>query len=87
VPQPVEFFAEPDDPSENLVRQAMVTPFTPVYNMTGQPVINLPLYWTAASIPIGVSLVGRPAGEADLIALSAQLEAARPWAWRHPPCW
>jgi amidase len=34
-----------------------------------------------------VMLVGRPAGEAALLALSAQLEAAAPWADRHPPMW
>jgi amidase len=32
-------------------------------------------------------LVGRPADEATLLALSAQLEQARPWANRHPPVW
>ena len=52
--------------------------------MTGQPAVSVPLYWTAAGLPIGTMLVGRPADEATLIALSAQLEAARPWAHRHP---
>jgi amidase len=32
-------------------------------------------------------LVGRPADEATLIALSAELEAARPWRDRHPAGW
>ena len=79
-PQPVGFFAEDGDPRENLRRQTVFTPFTAAYNMTGQPVVNLPLHWTAGGIPIGVSLVGRPASEAPLLALSAQLEAASPWA-------
>jgi Asp-tRNA(Asn)/Glu-tRNA(Gln) amidotransferase A subunit family amidase len=34
-----------------------------------------------------VMLVGRQAGEAALLALSAQLEAAAPWAEQHPPIW
>ena len=32
-------------------------------------------------------LVGRPGGEAPLLALAAQLEAAQPWLDRHPPIW
>ena len=34
--------------------------------------------------PLSVQLVGRPAGEGALLALSAQLEAARPFAHRRP---
>jgi amidase len=86
-PQPVEFFAEDGDPLDNLRRQGAFTPFTGVYNMTGQPAISLPLHWTADGVPIGVSLIGRPAGEGPLISLSAQLEQARPWADRKPSCW
>jgi amidase len=86
-PQPVEFFAEDGEPLDNLRRQGAFTPFTGVYNMTGQPAISLPLHWTADGVPIGISLIGRPAGEGPLIALSAQIEEARPWAGRKPACW
>ncbi len=86
-PQPVEFFSEAGEPLANLRRQGAFTPFTGVYNMTGQPAISLPLHWTAQGVPIGVSLVGRPSGEGLLISLSAQLEQARPWIERKPPCW
>jgi len=34
-----------------------------------------------------VMLAGRPADEATLISLSAQLEDAVPWVDRHPPGW
>ena len=86
-PQPVEFFTEAGDVMANLRRQGRFTPFTAMSNLTGQPAISLPLHWTAEGVPVGVSLVGRPAGEGPLIALSAQLEAARPWARRKPGCW
>jgi amidase len=86
-PQPVEFFAEDGDVMDNLRRQGSFTPYTAPYNLTGQPAVNLPLHWTADGTPIGVSLIGRPAGEGPLIALSAQLEEARPWAHRTPACW
>jgi amidase len=86
-PQPAEFFAETGDVMNNLRRQGSFTPFTATANLTGQPAISLPLHWTADGVPIGVSLIGRPAGEGPLIALSAQLEEARPWAARRPACW
>lgn len=86
-PQPAEFFTEDCEPLDNLRRQGAFSPFTGVYNMTGQPAVSLPLHWTAEGVPIGVSLVGRPAGEGPLISLSAQLEAARPWASHKPSCW
>jgi amidase len=86
-PQPVEFFAEDGDVMANLHRQGSFTPYTATANLTGQPAISLPLHWTADGVPIGVQLVGRPAGEGPLIALAAQLEAVRPWAARKPACW
>jgi len=36
-------------------------------------------------LPIGVQLIGRPADEATLFRVSAQLEQARPWRDRRPP--
>jgi amidase len=86
-PQPAEYFSEAGDVMANLRRQGSFTPFTAMYNLTGQPAVSLPLHWTAGGVPIGVSLIGRPAGEGPLIALAAQLEAARPWAGRKPACW
>lgn len=53
-----------------------LAPFTAVYNLPGQPAVNVPLYWNADGLPIGVILGGRPGEERTLISLSAQLEAA-----------
>ncbi|MDQ6650326.1 MAG: amidase [Actinomycetota bacterium] len=75
------------DPAADFTAQTRFTPFTAPYNMTGQPAVSLPLHWTGDGLPIGVMLVGRPADEATLLSLSAQLEAARPWAHRQPPMW
>jgi len=75
------------DPARDFDNQKHFTPFTSVANMTGQPAITLPLGATPAGLPIGVMLAGRPAGEAKLLALAGQLEAARPWFDRHPECW
>lgn len=56
----------------------------PPFNATGQPAISLPLGFSPAGLPIGVQLVGRPAAEATLIALAAEIERASPWGDRRP---
>ena len=59
-------------------------PFTPHFNTTGQPAISVPIHWNEAGIPIGIQLVAAYGREDLLIRLAAQLEAASPWAHRHP---
>jgi Asp-tRNA(Asn)/Glu-tRNA(Gln) amidotransferase A subunit family amidase len=69
---------------DELIRQSSYVPFNALQNVTGQPAVNVPLHWTADSLPIGVTLSGRMGEEALLISLSAQLEAAKPWTHRRP---
>jgi amidase len=73
------------DPMSTFTRSGLFTPFTPVFNASGQPGISLPLYQGEDGLPLGVQLVGRPAGEAALLALATQVEAAAPWVDRRPP--
>jgi amidase len=73
-----------DDPLGGFTRSASFTPFTPPLNISGSPAISLPLYQREDGLPLGVQLIGQPAGEATLLALSAQLEAAHGWADRRP---
>ncbi len=86
-PRPVGWFDADGDGAEDFERNKRYAAFPGVYNVTGQPAISVPLYWTADGLPLGSMLVGRPADEVTLISLSAQLEAARPWAQRHPEVW
>jgi amidase len=86
LPAPVGYFDEVDPP-QNFERQKRFTPFTAVYNLTGQPAVNVPLHWTDGGLPVGIMLAGRMGSEGTLISLSAQVEAARPWRHRHPPLW
>jgi amidase len=85
-PVPVGYFDEVE-PAENFERQKLFTPWTALYNLSGQPAVSLPLHWNAAGLPIGVMLAGRIGAEGPLISLSAQLEEARPWRDRHPEIW
>jgi amidase len=85
-PVPVGYFEEVP-PAENFERQKAFTPFTALFNVSGQPAVSLPLHWNEAGLPIGVMLAGRVGEEGTLISLSAQLEEARPWRDRHPALW
>ncbi|MDT4908012.1 MAG: amidase [Pseudonocardiales bacterium] len=88
LPRPIGWFTGDDgDPAADFERQKQFTPYTAMYNTTGQPAISLPLYQSAEGLPIGMMLVGRPGGEAPLLALAAQLERTLPWLDRRPAIW
>ena len=53
-------------------------------NITGQPSISIPTYWSDNNIPLGVQFASRYADEYTLISLAAQLEEAAPWIQRKP---
>jgi amidase len=85
--RPLGWFDADGDGAEDFERQKRYASFTALFNVTGQPAVSVPLHWTPDGLPVGTMLVGRPADEATLVALSAQLEEARPWAHLHPVSW
>ena len=61
---------------------ATFSPFTQMFNVTGQPSVSLPLHWTDDGLPVGV-MVSAAFGREDLLfRLAGQVEAARPWFHR-----
>jgi amidase len=60
------------------------TPFTPVFNLTGQPAISVPAGFASDGLPLSVQLVARHGAEDLLYALAGQLESAAPWVDRRP---
>ena len=79
LPVPIGWIFEPDDPWQQFERGGWMTPFTPLVNVTGQPAASVP-FGVVDGLPVGIQLIGPPAGEAMLFRLAAQIEEARPWA-------
>ena len=55
-------------------------------NATGLPAITVPCGFTAAGLPIGLQLIGRPFEEALLLQVAHAYEAVSPARGRHPAC-
>ncbi len=60
------------------------SPFQAIFNATGQPAAVVPWGIDNMGLPTSIQLIGRPSDEATLLALSAQIEDAHPWAERRP---
>jgi amidase len=73
------------DPLNALSLSNCFTPYTALWNVTGQPAISLPLFHGDDGLPLGVQLVGPPAGETVLLGLAGQLENAVPERRRLSP--
>ena len=85
LPLPLGTIANNPEHSLDVVERAFrFIPFTPAYNMSGQPAINVPVEWTDAGLPVGVQLVAAYAREDVLLRVASQLEVAKPWAHRTP---
>ncbi len=60
------------------------TPFTPLFNLTGQPAVSVPTGFSAEGLPLSVQLVGRLGAEDVLYSLAGQIEEAAPWVAHRP---
>jgi amidase len=65
------------DPERTFLRQVEYAPYSSFVNVAGLPALVVPVTTSAQGHPVSVQLVGRPGGEATILALGAQLEAAR----------
>jgi aspartyl-tRNA(Asn)/glutamyl-tRNA(Gln) amidotransferase subunit A len=59
-------------------------PFTPAFNLTGQPAASVPCGFTKDRVPIGLQIVGRRFADALVLRASAAFERARPWRDQRP---
>lgn len=74
-----------EDPWGEFRESGRFTPFTAIWNVTGQPAVSVPLFQGDDGLPLSVQLVGPPLGEGLLLSLAAQLEQVHPWAQRLAP--
>lgn len=84
-PQPIGWF-HPTDAAENFSQQVRYAPYSSFVNVAGLPAIVVPVTLDASGHPVSVQLIGRPGGEATIIALAAELERRvgslpRPAVW------
>jgi amidase len=71
---------------EEIIQNTMKgqMPFTLIANITGQPAMSVPLYWSKDGLPCGVQFIGRYGDDAKLLRLAGQLEKVQPWSARKP---
>ncbi|WP_020664879.1 amidase [Amycolatopsis benzoatilytica] len=64
----------------NAVPSSRVASFTGPWNLAGYPAMSVPIYREPVhGLAMCVQLIARPGGEAVLLGLAAELEAANPW--------
>jgi amidase len=75
-------------PNRFLLRKALkqikrcaylFSPFTPLFNITGNPAASIPLAWDEDNLPIGMQFISGMGREDLLFRLASQLEQAQPW--------
>ena len=59
-------------------------PFTPPFNVSGQPAASVPCGFSQDGMPIGLHIVGRRGEETTVLRASAAFEEARPWDGQYP---
>jgi amidase len=72
-------------PRDGFMTAAQMGSFTAAFNISGYPAASLPLALTSDGLPIGVQLGGRLYADAEVLAVSRELEEALPWRDRLAP--
>lgn len=84
-PRPIGWY-DTHDAQRTFDQQVQYAPHTSWVNVAGLPAISVPVLADETGRPWSVQLVGRPGGEATLLALAGVLEQAR-GPLPHPPVW
>jgi aspartyl-tRNA(Asn)/glutamyl-tRNA(Gln) amidotransferase subunit A len=74
------------DPEQSSLRDMFAwTPFSYLFNMTGNPAASVPCGFTDEGLPVGLQIVGRRFADLTVLQAAAAFEEAHPWADRKPP--
>lgn len=73
------------DAEKGLGRVTALMQYTAQFNVTGQPALSLPLWWTQSGLPVGVQFVAATGRDDLLIRLASELEGAQNWHDQLPP--
>jgi amidase len=68
-------------PLQTIIDYLMIT-YT--ISLTGLPAISIPCGWTASGLPIGMQLIGKPHGEAELLRFAYVLQNTLNFRHRWP---
>lgn len=60
--------------------------FTAIFNVSGQPAINIPMGLSSLGLPIGVQIIGPPGSDFFLFTLAKKIEEAMPWIETSKKC-
>jgi len=79
IPVPTREEADVERPGQVFGVVAAITPLTRPFNYLGLPVLTMPIGVDSNGMPVGAQLVGRPFGEARLLAIAHHASAAMGW--------
>lgn len=74
-----------DGPKKAAEEAFAFTGYSPLFNISGNPSMSVPLHWNDAGLPIGVMLTSRLGDESTLFEIAGQLERSKPWFDKRPP--
>jgi aspartyl-tRNA(Asn)/glutamyl-tRNA(Gln) amidotransferase subunit A len=67
------------------VKRYSWVPYTPPFNLTGQPAASVPCGFTRDGLPVGLHIVGRRFDDATVLRAAAAFERIQPWSHFKPP--
>ncbi|WP_104181141.1 amidase [Arthrobacter sp. B0490] len=73
-PRPLGWYTDADGDTDYL-RQCQYSPYTSMVNVCGLPAVTVPTLRLPDGLSMSVQLIGRPGEEAQLLAVTAQIEA------------